>query len=192
MNVRPPIGTVESPVARLLLLRPVSVKDKGLRREPVAALGALDAQRLLQGEQAGPTQAVRAAKAAVGHAKRHADRFERSRRWFLAATQQGGTETLGVGASDQPGGFHVLGQDLGGLELVELVGGALGAEDLQPLAGAVDLVEGKVHQHVVEDLREAEAELAAQQEAADATALEDRLVEGAAAVGVRLGEDGLR
>lgn len=196
MDVRPPIATIESPVAGLLLLRPVPVEHELVRREPAPALGTLDARGRLDREQLGHAHAVCPAKTPVRHAEGH-DRSllhdTRGCRCLLPAraTQEGGAQTLGISARYQARGLHVRWQDLGGLELVQLVRRALRAEDLQSFAGAVDLVEREVHQHVVQDLRQTQTQLAAEHEAADATSLQDRFVESATAVRVRFREDGL-
>ncbi len=76
-------------------------------------------------------------------------------RWERAGVDEGITEALGVGLGDQSAWGGREGQDAHNFEDLQLVRRAPGAVDVEVIAYRVDLLEGKVSQDAVEDLRQA-------------------------------------
>jgi len=93
------------------------------------------------------------------------------------------TQALRVRLGDEPAGRRGERQDPHHLQDLQLVGGATRAVDVQIVAHRVDLLEREIPQHCVEDLRQAQALLAAHHEARDGLALQDRLAPLRGAVG---------
>lgn len=104
-------------------------------------------------------------------------------RRIRTAVDQSVAEALSIRLSDQPAGRSREGQDTHHFEDLQLVRRAPGAVDVQVVAHGVDLLEGKISQDAVEDLRQAETLLAADHEAGDRLPLQDRLAPLCGAVG---------
>jgi len=66
-QIRPPVGRIETPVARAVLQGAVRVSDEALRRELITALLAFDAHRIVRVEQLRIEHASALAEALVIH-----------------------------------------------------------------------------------------------------------------------------
>jgi len=92
-----------------------------------------------------------------------------------AAEDEGIAKALGVRLGDESARGGREGQDAHNFEDLQLVRRAPGAVDVEVVAHRIDLLEGKVSQYAVEDLRQAEALLAAHHEARNGLPIQDRL-----------------
>lgn len=92
-----------------------------------------------------------------------------------APVEQGVAEPLGVRLGDEPAGGGREGQDAHDFQDLQLVGRAPGAVDVQLVAHRVDLLQGEVPEHGVQDLGQAEPLLPAHHEAGDGLPFQDGL-----------------
>ena len=188
VEVRPPVGRLEAPVARAVLRVGVRVADELLRGEEPLALQALDAPGRRVRVGLGEEDALAAAEALVLHLEgEHAlGRVEaRGARLGRVLLEQRGAEPLGVALGDQAALVGGEREDLEALQRLQLIGGARRAEDLQLVARLVDALQADRAEDGVQDLREAEPGLAADHVAADALAVQERVGQLAAAAVAR-------
>jgi len=167
-------------VTGLVLELPVHMTHELLRREPAVALQALDAGRLLVRVHVGGADALALAKALVidVEAQRSLGQaLDRDVAIPVRSVEQSRTKSLRVGSGDQPAGLDVRRQDLGGLELHQLIGRALRAVYAQLIEDPVDLLQGKVVQDIVEKLGQAKSHFSAHGKASYGFSLQLRLVE---------------
>ena len=185
VDVRAPVARVEAPVAGADLLRLVLVAHELLGREQAPTLRTLDAGLLIVAVQLGQKQALAPPEAPMVHAERSVQQRAagpatlQPGAQLVRLVQQRAAQPLRVGARDQPARLGRVRDDVGALELGQLLVGAVVQVDHQLLDAPVDLLHAEVHQDVVEDLRQTEPGLAAQQKAPDPLALQHRHVQDA-------------
>lgn len=174
VQVIPPIVRIEPPMACSVLQVPVRVADELLWREHALALEAFYATFTPVRVELGRAQPGAFPETLVVHFEGDGA-LEGPRRGEDGRVEQGAAEALGVRFRYEPAGGGAVREDAVRFELVELLGGAAGAEDLEVVALLVDLVEGELAEDRIEHLGQAEALLAADDEAGDRLALEDGL-----------------
>lgn len=190
VDVRAPVARVEAPVARSVLLAVVLMADELLGRKHALALAALDTGRLLVRVQLDGEDALALAEALVVHPEAgEGGAFAGSD--LICLVEHVAAEPFGVGSRYESARFGRVRDDVGPLELLQLLVGAVVQVDHELLDASVDLLNGEFHQDVVEDLGQAEAHFTAEQEAADLLALESGQLDNAA-VRVRRGHDRMR
>ncbi|TRZ02556.1 hypothetical protein DNTS_033784, partial [Danionella cerebrum] len=155
-HIRPPVGRVKAPVASPVLQRFVTVHHELVCRVHESAVHALDAGRVGARVQLRHQQTLALPEALVVDLEA-----------LLGELQLDRTERLLLGVR----------WDL------QLVRGAARAVNVQIIAHGVDLLEREIPQHRVEDLRQAQALLAAHHEARDGLGLQDGLAPFGGAVG---------
>ncbi len=155
VEVRPPVGRVEAPVAGAVLHGGVRVADEAGGAEQPVAVETLDAARGRTRARLGQEDAGALAEALVLHAEREGRRLGVEAHGGGArrvTVQQEGGQALRVGLGDESALVGSDGQDLEGLERVQLVGGARGAVDAHLVARLMDRLETDRLQHRVKDL----------------------------------------
>ncbi len=168
----------------------VTVDHKLVRWEHESAVHALDAGGARAGVQFRDKQAFTPTEtfmvdfeALLGSLQLQGAQLLVAVRRVSTAVDESVAEALSIRLSDQPAGRSREGQDTHHFEDLQLVRRAPGAVDVQVVAHRVNLLEGKISQDAVEDLRQAETLLAADHEAGDGLPLQDRLAPLRGAVG---------
>lgn len=180
MKIVVPVARIEAPVAGVILELAMHMTHEFLRREPAVALQALDAGRFLIGVHVRRADTLAFAKALVIHVEAEGTLGQTLDRHIaipVGAMKQGGTEAFRIGSGDQATGLDIGWQDLGGLELHQLIVRALRTVDAQLIEDPVDLLQREVVENIVEKLWQAQSHLAAHGEASNCLALQFRLVQ---------------
>lgn len=164
-------------MANAILFGLVSVRDERLRREESLACVTLDAFRL-RGDVQRWIQRARAlaeafvlnfdrVQAFVRVAGRRVDVVQLA---FVVQLQEAGAEPFGIGLRDESARWGIERQNLCLLQNVQLIVGATRAVNVQTFARGVDFLQGEILQDRVQDFRQAESFLSADDEAGDSLA----------------------
>ena len=141
-QIGPPVGRVEAPVTRPVLLRAVRVTHELLRAEQPTAPAALDTARLRRSVQLGCEDAFTLAEALVVDLE--AVGCGRVGGFLGRGVEQGVTQPLSVRLGDEAAAGRAERQHVRHLEVVELLGVTSRAEDVQVVTHHVNLLQAEV------------------------------------------------